>query len=145
MGRARLVVSFVLVLAGCVERELAMTAGTTGAEGSSGGPLGASETSANATTPTTTEATPDGPAGCPGLGEDACLANPCDIIYGWPIDVEAGCFDAAVFLACVGDRLVCTGVPTVVCAGGAAMLMKGGCVPPGFVACDVPAPESQCS
>ena len=148
MGRRLLAVSLAWMLPGCVDRSM-WVRGADDGESTGAGETAAGSTSANV--PTTTEppetgtTTDGGRPDCQALDEATCtVQSHCDWSYGRPIDVTAQCLGESTFVACLRDGLSCSGTPVVACADGLAVLFGGGCVPPGFVACDQPVPADAC-
>jgi len=92
-----------------------------------------------------------GDAGCEQLPEQGCFAAPnCTALTGAPHMEKDGeiCVDFAAqeFLACVEGDLACPPVIATVCPEGQPEMVfdsPSGCIPPGFVPCDMPAPECQ--
>jgi len=88
---------------------------------------------------------------CEQLPQQGCIANPdCTAIMG-AAHMDVGgeiCVDfgAQVFLACAQGDLACPPVISTVCPEGQPDMVfdtPSGCIPAGFVPCDMPAPECQ--
>lgn len=88
---------------------------------------------------------------CEGLPEQGCFAAPnCTALTGAPHMEKDGeiCVDFGMqeFLACAPGDLACPPSIATVCPEGQPGMVfdtPSGCIPPGFVACDMPAPECQ--
>lgn len=88
---------------------------------------------------------------CEQLPQQGCLANPdCTAIMGARHVEQDGefCVDFAMqeFLACMQGDVACPPVIASVCPEGQPDMVfdtGSGCIPPGFVACDMPAPDCE--
>jgi hypothetical protein len=92
-----------------------------------------------------------GDTACEQLPQQGCLANPdCTAIMGAPHIEQDGeaCVDFAMqeFLACMQGDVACPPVIVSVCPEGQPNMVfdtGSGCIPPGFMPCDMPAPDCQ--
>ena len=92
-----------------------------------------------------------GDSECEGLPEQGCLAAPdCTAILGAPHMEKDGevCVDFGMqeFLACMQGDVACPPSIASVCPGGQPDMVfdtPSGCIPPGFMPCDMPAPACQ--